>query len=56
MWTKNLQMYTLNLGKAEEPEILFLGARKLLWTVTAALILKDPCSLEEKLWQTYTAY
>ena len=24
--------------------------------VTAAMKLKDTCSLEEKLWQTYTAY
>ena len=27
-----------------------------LWTVTAAMKLKDACSLEEKLSQTYTAY
>ena len=29
-----------------------LGAPKSLWTVTAAMKLKDVCSLEEKLWQT----
>ena len=33
-----------------------LGAPKSLQTVTAAMKLKDPCSLEEKLWPTYTAY
>ena len=27
-------------------------ASKSLWTVTAAMKLKDACSLEEKLWQT----
>ena len=27
-------------------------APKSLWTVTAAMKLKDTCSLEEKLWQT----
>ena len=31
-------------------------APKLLQIVTAAMKLKDVCSLEEKLWQTYTAY
>ena len=29
---------------------------KSLQMVTAALKLKDTCSLEEKLWQTYTEY
>ena len=32
------------------------GAPKALQMVTAAMKLKDACSLEEKLWQTYTAY
>ena len=32
-------------------ETLFLGALKLLQMVTAAMKLKDACSLEEKLWQ-----
>ena len=31
---------------------LILGAPKSLQTVTAAMRLKDACSLEEKLWQT----
>ena len=35
---------------------LILRAPKSLQLVTAAIKLKDTCSLEEKLWQTYTAY
>ena len=35
---------------------LFSWAPKSLQMVTAAMILKDVCSLEEKLWQTSTAY
>ena len=31
---------------------LFFGAPKSLQMVTAAMKLKDACSLEEKLWQT----
>ena len=37
-------------------ETLFLGAPKSLQMVTAAMKLKDTCSLEEKLWPTYKAY
>ena len=37
-------------------ETLFFGAPKSLQIVTAAMKLKDACSLEEKLWLTYTAY
>ena len=33
-----------------------LGAPKSLQMVTAAMKLKDTCSLEEKLWPTWTAY
>ena len=33
-------------------ETLFSWAPKSLWMVTAAMELKDTCSLEEKLWQT----
>ena len=36
--------------------ILFWGAPKSLQMVTAAMKLKDVCSLEEKLWATWTAY
>ena len=32
---------------------LFWGAQKSLQMVTAAMKLKDACSLEEKLWPTY---
>ena len=32
-------------------DFIFL-APKLLWMVTAAMKLKDACSLEKKLWQT----
>ena len=35
---------------------LFWGAPKSLQMVTAAMKLKDTCSLEEKLWPTKTAY
>ena len=34
----------------------FGGAPKSLQMVTTAMKLKDTCSLEEKLWPTYTAY
>ena len=37
-------------------ETLFLGAPESLQMVTAAMKLKDACSLEEKLWSTKTAY
>ena len=33
-------------------DFIFLGAPKSLWTVTAAMKLKDTCSLEENLWPT----
>ena len=32
------------------------GASKSMQMVTLAMKLKDTCSLEEKLWPTYTAY
>ena len=35
---------------------LFFGAPKSLQMVTAAMKLKDTCSLEAKLWPIYTAY
>ena len=35
---------------------LILGAPKSLQMVTAAMKIKDTCSLEEKLWATQTAY
>ena len=39
------------MGKRRK-QILFSWAPKSLWTVTAAMKLKDACSLEEKLQQT----
>ena len=41
-------------GNNENSDILFSWAPKSLWTVTAAMKLKDTCSLEEKLWQIQT--
>jgi len=37
-------------------ETSFSCAPKSLWSVTAAMKLKDACSWEENLWQTSTAY
>ena len=37
-------------------QALFSWAPKSLQMVTAAMKLKDNCSLEEKLWQTFTAF
>jgi len=39
--------------KWKQWQILFSLVPKLLWMVTAAMKLKDACSLAEKLWQTY---
>ena len=36
--------------------LLFFWAPKSLQMVTAAMKLKEACSLEEKLWLTWTAY
>ena len=45
------------MGKRwKEWEILFSWAPKSLQMVTAAMKLKDTCSLEEKLWPTWIAY
>ena len=38
--------------KWEQWQALFSWALKVLQTVSAVMILKDPCSLEGKLWQT----
>ena len=38
----------------EKVRLYFLGAPKSLWIVTAAMKLKDACSLEEK--KSYTSY
>ena len=39
-------------GETMETEILFFWAPKSLQMVTAAMKLKDTCTLEEKLWPT----
>ena len=39
-------------GEAMETVTLFSWAPKSPWMVTAAMKLKDACSLEEKLWST----
>ena len=40
--------------KWKHRQILFSWTPKSLWTVTAAMKLKDACSLQGKLWQTDT--
>ena len=40
-------------GNNENSDRLFSWAPKSLWTLTLAMKLKDACSLEEKLSQTY---
>ena len=42
----------IDVEKWKQWQILFSWAPKLLWMMTAAIKLKDACSLEEKLWQT----
>ena len=43
-------------GETIETENFFSWAPKSLQMLTAAMKLKDACSLEERLWATYTAY
>ena len=44
----------INGGKVEQWQIFLLSwaPKKSLWMVSAAMKLKDTCSLEGKLWQT----
>ena len=44
--------WQIERGKWNQWQIFFSGAPKSLWTVTAAVKIKDTCFLEEKLWQT----
>ena len=44
------------IEKVEAVTYFLSWAPKSLWTVTAAMKLKDAFSLEGKLWQTHTAY
>ena len=43
-------------GTWKQWQTFILGAPKSLQIATAAMKLKDACSLEENLWPTYTAY
>ena len=49
MTSSPITSWQKEVGKVEAIQILFSWAPKLLWTVTAAMKLKDTCSLEEKL-------
>ena len=42
-------------GETKQWQTLFWGAPKSLQIVTAAMKLKDTCSLQEKLWPKYTS-
>ena len=44
--------WKIDVEEWKQSQTLFLGAPKSLQMVTAAMKLKDTCSLEEKLWQT----
>ena len=45
-------LWQIEGGKVKKWQLLFSWAAKSLWMVTAAMKLKDACSLDEKLWQT----
>ena len=44
------------VGETMETVRLYFFGSKSLQMVTAAMIFEDACSLEEKLWPTYTEY
>ena len=50
--SSSITLWKIEGEKWKQWQILFSWAPKLLWTVTAAMNLKEVCSLEEKLWQT----
>ena len=52
MASSSITSWQIAGGKVETAQILFSWAPKSLQTVTAAMKLKDACSLEEKLWPT----
>ena len=52
-YTRPFAITTLWSIKWKRWQMLFSWAPKSLQTVTTAMKLKDTCSLEEKLWQTY---
>ena len=51
MASRPITSWQIDGEKWKQWQILFSWALKLLWTVTAAMKLKDAYSLEEKLWQ-----
>ena len=52
MATGSITSWQINGEKWKQWQILFSWAPKSLWTVTAAMEVKDTGSLEEKLWST----
>ena len=51
MASTSITLWKIEGGKVEEvTDFIFLGS-KITWTVTAAMKLKDACSLEGKLWR-----
>ena len=48
----SITSYKIDGEKWKQWQILFSWVPKSIWMVTAAMRLKDACSLEEKLWQT----
>ena len=47
-----ISSWQIDAETVEQWQTLFSWAPKSLWLVTAAMTLKDTCSLEGKLWQT----
>ena len=56
MWSSPITSWQIDGETIETVKILFFWAPKSLQMVTVAMKLKDTCSLEGKLWQTWTAY
>ena len=56
MATGPITSWQIDGEKMETVRDFILGGSKSLQMVTATLKLKDTCSLEEKLWPTYTGY
>ena len=52
MASSPITSWQIDGGKSRNSDRLFSWAPELLQMVTAAMKLKDTCSLEEKLWQT----
>ena len=56
MASSPISLWQIDRERMENSERLFFGASKSLQMATAAMKLKDACSLEEKPWPTKTAY